>query len=272
LHAADPAGHLTRLLVGALNWVNVDGGSTRHILALHILELKHGLIFVVKAGLVQNRDTEVFLLTIRFGHLEEGVDLTDSRDVVGDEWLDLRVKVDLLGLVALNVLKHLLQFLWNGQVRVLVRVVGTWHFFLILIIIVVLSWSTLLHLLLHVLLRTDGLLRLLRLWLHVNINVHLVLFLIWVDLFGVIDIDSQVEWLVLNLLSLDVGGGFGASGRLAWCRDVGLHGLAHGVVGVRRHLIIFLFTVVELVSNFESLTAILGETIFLAIHFFCFQI
>lgn len=66
---------------------------------------------MVKAGFVQNRDTQVFLLTIGLGHLKEGINLTDSRDVVRNEGLDLGVQVNLLGLVALNVLKHLLQLL-----------------------------------------------------------------------------------------------------------------------------------------------------------------
>jgi len=66
---------------------------------------------MVEAGLIQNGDTQVLLLTIGLGHLKEGINLSDSRDVVRNEWLDLGVEINLLGLVALNVLKHLLQLL-----------------------------------------------------------------------------------------------------------------------------------------------------------------
>ena len=47
---------------------------------------------------------------------------------------------------------------------------------------------------------------LLSLGLDVDINVDLILFLIRVDLFGVIDIDSEIERLVFNFVPFDISG------------------------------------------------------------------
>ena len=66
---------------------------------------------MVEAGFVKHAYAQVFLLTIGFGHLEEGIDLADCRDVVGDERLYLSLEVDLLRFVTLYVLEHLLQLL-----------------------------------------------------------------------------------------------------------------------------------------------------------------
>jgi hypothetical protein len=93
----------------------------------------------------------------------------------------------------------------NGQVGVLVGIVGARHFLLILVVIFFFLLRALLHLLLHFLL-TRLLLLLLRLRLHVDVHVDLIFFLIRVDLFGVIDIDSEVEGLVLHFVSLHVRG------------------------------------------------------------------
>ena len=111
LHAADPAGHLTWFLVGLVDRVDINWSGARYILALHVLQLEHCLVLVVKTRLIEHRDTQIFLLTVRFGHLKEGIDFTDGGDVVRDEWLDLRLQVNFLGLVPLNVLKHLLELL-----------------------------------------------------------------------------------------------------------------------------------------------------------------
>ncbi len=47
LHTADPAGNFARLLVSLFDRINVDGGGTRNIFALHILELQDSLVFVI---------------------------------------------------------------------------------------------------------------------------------------------------------------------------------------------------------------------------------
>lgn len=159
---------------------------------------------MVEARLVKHCNTKVFLLSIRLGHLEESVNLTDSRDVVGNEWLDLGLELNLLRLVPLDVIKHVFELLGNGQVRILVRVVGTWHLLLVLVVLVILSLRALLHLLLHVLLTCLLLLLLLSLGLDVDVDIDLVFFLIRVYLFGIVDIHRQVKWLILHFVPLHI--------------------------------------------------------------------
>ena len=91
LNTTDPSADFARLFVRVLDRVNSHGRSARHILALHVLEFKNRFVFIVQAGLVQHRDSQVFLRTVWLRHLEEGVNLSDCRDVVRDEGLDLRV-------------------------------------------------------------------------------------------------------------------------------------------------------------------------------------
>ena len=114
LDAADPTRNFSGLLVSLINRIDVDGGGARHIFALNILELQNSFIFVVKARFIKDIDTEVLLLTIRLGHLEESIDFANSGDVFRNEGLNLSFQIDLLGFVTLDVLKHLLQFLRNG--------------------------------------------------------------------------------------------------------------------------------------------------------------
>ena len=218
---------------------------------------------MVKARFVKDGDTKVLLLAVGLGHLQEGINLADCGDVVWDEGLDLRVQFDLLWLVPLDVLEHLLELFRNGQVGVLVGVVGAWDF---LLVVVVFFFITLCctHLL-AVLLRLLYFLLLCNLRLDVHINVHLVFLLIRVDFLRVVHIYRQVEGLVLHLGSLDVTGDLRAS-DLRGCSDVGLHWLAHGVSGGSRH-IISLFLTVELVANFERFSSLLGEAVIIAIHF-----
>ena len=66
---------------------------------------------MIQARLVKNGNTKVFFLTIWLRHLQEGVDFAHCGNVVRNEWLDLRVQLNLLRLVALNVLEYLLELL-----------------------------------------------------------------------------------------------------------------------------------------------------------------
>ena len=111
LHAANPAGHFTWLLVCLVDRINAHRGCARNILALHVLELQYSFVLVVEARLIEYANTQVLFLSIWLRHLKEGVDLSDSGDVVWDEWLELGFEVDLLGFVTLNVLEHFLELL-----------------------------------------------------------------------------------------------------------------------------------------------------------------
>lgn len=129
---------------------------------------------MVKTRLIQDIDTQIFLLAIGFGHLKEGVDFANCRDVVRDKRFNLRVQFDLLGLVPLNVLKNVFDLLRNGQVRIGVGVVSSWHFLLVLVVFVILS---LVLALLHVLLSALLLLLLLLGVVSIELHVHFVFFL-----------------------------------------------------------------------------------------------
>ena len=158
---------------------------------------------MVKTRFIKNRDTQVLVRTIRLRHLKEGIDLTNSGNVVWNKWLDLCVQINLLWLVTLNVLKHFLQLLWNWQVCILVRVICSWNFLLIFIILLI---FLLLGTLLHLLLRNLSRLLLLSLRLHVNIHIHFIFLFIRVNLFRVVHIDGKIKRLILNLAALYFSG------------------------------------------------------------------
>jgi len=107
LNAVNPPGNLLWLLVGRFDGVDVHGGCADNILALDVFKLEHSLVFVVKSRFVQHSNTQVFLGTVGLRHLHKGIDFADCGDVVRDERLDLGVQVDLLRLVAANILEDL---------------------------------------------------------------------------------------------------------------------------------------------------------------------
>ena len=158
---------------------------------------------MVEAWLIQYRDTEILLRIIGLRHLQECINLTDSGNVVRDEWLHLGVELNLLRFVPLNVLKHFLDFLRNWQVCILVGIVSARNLLLVLVILVIFLLGALLHLLLHLLL-ASLLLLLLSLRLNVDVDVNFVFFLIRVDLLGVIDIDCKIERLVFNFVTFHI--------------------------------------------------------------------
>ena len=131
LNSVDPPGDLFGFLVGAFDPVNIDGGGTHDVLALHVLQLKHSLVLRVECRFIQLSNTQVLLGAIRLGHLEEGVNFADRGDVVRHEGAQLSFKVDLLGLVAGDVLEQFLHLGAHVQVRVLRRVVRSRHFLLV---------------------------------------------------------------------------------------------------------------------------------------------
>ena len=143
---------------------------------------------MIQAWLVKYSNTKVLFLAIWLRHLQECIYLTNCRDVFWNKWFDLRFEIYLLRFVAPNIVEDLLQFRRNGQISILVRVIGTWHFFFILIIIFV--FTLLLHLLLDLLLRCLLLLLLLRLCILLHVQVYFIIFLIGVNFFRVIYVDS----------------------------------------------------------------------------------
>ena len=113
------------------------------------IQFQNGLVFVVERRLVQHGDTQIFLGTVWLWHLQEGVHLSHSWDVVRNERLEFGVKFNLLRLVSLDVLEHLLDFCADRQVSVLRRIVGAGDFLLVVAVVVVtLTWLLCLHLLL----------------------------------------------------------------------------------------------------------------------------
>ena len=89
LNTAHPTSYFLRFLVSIFNGVNVHGCRANNILTLHVLKLKHSLVFVVEGRLVQHRNTKIFFGTIGLGHLEERIHFSYSRDVLRNEGLQL---------------------------------------------------------------------------------------------------------------------------------------------------------------------------------------
>ena len=48
-----PARYFFLFLVGAFDRVDIEGSATNHILALNVLELKHGLVLAVESWLIK---------------------------------------------------------------------------------------------------------------------------------------------------------------------------------------------------------------------------
>jgi len=139
LHAIYPPVDLLAFLVCSFNAVHLHGHRSHHILGLHVLEFQHCLVLAVQSWLIQHIDSEVFLLSRRLWHLEERVDFSNCRHVVGNEWLELGLEVNLLGLISLDVLEQVLDILGYLQVGIISWVVGPWDFLLVLVVIIIIS-------------------------------------------------------------------------------------------------------------------------------------
>lgn len=58
---------------------------------------------MIQGGFVKHCNTKVFLGSVRLGHLQKGIDFSNSRDVVWNERFNLSVEVNFLRLVPLDV-------------------------------------------------------------------------------------------------------------------------------------------------------------------------
>lgn len=146
-------------------------------------------------------------MTVRLGHLQEGINFADSRNEVWDERPDLGVKVDLLGFVSVDVFKKFFDLRRNGQIYKLSGIIGAWYFALIIVIGVRVGWcgSLFVHDLLGFAFFWLCLLVLL-LRLYVHLNVHFVILFFRFNFLTVIDIYDQIERLVLNFFRFHVLG------------------------------------------------------------------
>lgn len=156
------------------------------------------------------KDTQVLLGAIRLVHLEAGVDLTNGRHEVRDERLQLGLELDLLRFIARYVFEQLLDLVADLQAGVIIGIVRAGHMLVIIITVIVFIDSLLgdLRLTLQGLRFVTGssggvLLSSLR-PLHI-VHVDLVVFLFGLNLLTVIDVDSEIIGLILELLALDIG-------------------------------------------------------------------
>ena len=131
---------------------------------------------MIKSWLIQHGDTQVFLRSVGLRHLEERVHLTDCWNVVWNEGLQLRLQVDLLRLVPVDVLEDLLNVGRNLEICVHGGVIGAWDFLLFVVIFIIFLWRLTRHLLLSRLLLL--LLGLVRLRWDVNVYIDLVFLLV----------------------------------------------------------------------------------------------
>mmetsp|Transcript_12849 Transcript_12849/g.32026 ORF Transcript_12849/g.32026 Transcript_12849/m.32026 type:complete len:419 (+) Transcript_12849:233-1489(+) len=87
------------------------------------LQLQHVGVGLQGGGLVELVQAEVVRLAVGPRHLDEGVDVADRGDVVGDEGAHLRLELDVVRLVAGDVLEELLDLAAHLEVGVLGGVV-----------------------------------------------------------------------------------------------------------------------------------------------------
>jgi hypothetical protein len=91
---------------------------------------------VVKCWFIEHHDTEIFLSSIGFRHLKEGIDFADSGDILRNERLKFCVKIDLLRFIPVDVFKELFRFATDREISELRGVVGSGNFLLIIVIFV----------------------------------------------------------------------------------------------------------------------------------------
>lgn len=249
LHTVDPSRDFLRLLISTFDGLDVHGWSRSlvHVSLLDILELDQFVVVAVQARLIKHSDTKVFLSAVRFRHFKEGVHLSHTRDVFRNERLQLSVKINLLRLVAENVLKEVLDVRAHLKVSVLLRVIGPWHCFLIIVFVVIL-------ILLSLLLQSVRLLVVLVLqWLLLLWQALHSLILIRVDLLTVINFHCKIEVLILNIMSLDIP-------LLAGRWSLLLHLLLRPLLNLSllclrlRHFILILFFIVDLFLTVKIFT------------------
>lgn len=103
LDRVDPSRNFLWFLVCVLYRVHRNRSSSYDVLALNVLKLQYSLIFTVKRWLIKLGNTKVFFLTIRFWHLQAGVNLAYRGNVIRNKWLEFSIQIDLLRFVSLDV-------------------------------------------------------------------------------------------------------------------------------------------------------------------------
>lgn len=103
----------------------------------------------------------------------------------------------------------------------------------------------------------------------VHVNIYFIVFLVAFDFFAVVDVHCEVEWLVVNFLTLDLAGFGGIPG--IWLTHVAArcHVLGHWLTH-RGSYFVLLFALGKLlfITEVECLSSTPGESIIIvAIHF-----
>uniref|UniRef100_A0A7S3IKG6 NAD-specific glutamate dehydrogenase n=1 Tax=Strombidium inclinatum TaxID=197538 RepID=A0A7S3IKG6_9SPIT len=217
LDTRNPLGYFLGLLISCIDGGDFEGHVACRLNRLQILEGQLRFVFAVESRLVQLNHAQVFLGAVRLRHFEAAVHFSDGGDVVGDEGSHFSFQVYFLGLVSLNILEQVLHFTSDGQVGIITRVVGSRNFLIILTFFFF-------H---HRSLGSDssgsgrglvlsGGLALALSDLRLNLSagsladsasdfVDFILFFIRLDIaIIIVDVDSQVIGLVVQLLSLHV--------------------------------------------------------------------
>lgn len=138
-NAIDPSRYLFWFLVGRLYCVHCYWGSSHDILALDILELENCFILTVECWFIKLSNTQVLFGSIWLGHFEASIHFSNSRHIVGNEWLQFSIEVQFLWLVPLNVLEKIFDILRHSEVGVLSWVVGAGNFLIIFAFFIVLG-------------------------------------------------------------------------------------------------------------------------------------
>lgn len=274
-----PASDFFRFLICLLNRVHIHRGRTHNVLALDVLKLKDSLVLVVQRRLVQYHYTEIFLRIIRLRHFQKGVNFSNCRNVVWNERLKFGFKFDLLGFVAVDVLENVLDFLTDWQVCILRGIIcaGYLLFFIVFVIISFGALGSASSLLWLAKLLSLGLLVLLLLLLYL-LHIDFVVFFVRFDLFRIVHFHSQIKRLIFNFFArYSAAGSSGSSACSGLCRLGRGRALLLLLLGHSRHwlvvvTLVLLFFAVEVVSNFEGISALLGESVvFFRVCHCCFK-
>lgn len=105
LYAIDPTRNFFRLLISIFYWFDIHRSSSNDIFLLYIFHFNHHFIFMVQSWFIQNCDTKIFFQSIWFGHLQESINFSDTRNVFRNEGFQLCIKINFLRLVSLNILE-----------------------------------------------------------------------------------------------------------------------------------------------------------------------
>lgn len=91
-------------------------------------QIQHVRITLIRRWLVHNSQTKVIIFVIGSWYFEKGVYVANTRYVVGYEWTELEIELDVLGLIAFDKLKDIFYFGRDRKVTINGRIISPFIF------------------------------------------------------------------------------------------------------------------------------------------------